>query len=328
MSKVKINLACGDYEIIRALKDGDVVADGIDLNVLTDMDSTTRHWRFIRNRDFEAAEVGSCAYFLAKDNDFPFYAIPVFPHRRFRHGFIFINANAGISKPSDLIGRRIGVKAFQTSAVVWERGILEHEYGVPHRSIDWFAEIDEDVDFTPPPGLRLHRLRHDQSVETMVAEGELDAVIHSSLIKPILNRDPRVKRLFPNYKEEERLFYEKTGIFPIMHVIGIKKELIDRDPWIAINLFHAFNRSKDKAMVRMENPRIAPLAWYREAWEEQFEVLGPDPWEYGLGDANRRNLEMIMKFLFEAGMTRKHLTVEDCFLDVSQGRKRGVEFRI
>src|SRR5882762_5385719 len=128
--------------------------EGVDLNVLTEMDSTTRHWRFLRNREFDAAEISCSSYLVARDHALPFYAIPVFPHRRFRHGFIFINTTKGITKPTDLIGRKIGVKAFQTSAVVWERGILEHEYGVPHRDVDWYAEIDEDIEFNPPPGLR------------------------------------------------------------------------------------------------------------------------------------------------------------------------------
>ncbi len=105
------------------------------------------------------------------------------------------------------------------------RGILEHEYGVPHKSIEWFAELDEDVDFTPPADLKINRLPHDKSVEKMLAEGELDALIHSSLIKPIVNKDPRVARLFPDYKAEEKAYFAKTGIFPIMHVLGIKNEV-------------------------------------------------------------------------------------------------------
>lgn len=328
MSRIQLTFACGDYEIMRPLKEGIVKPDGIDLVVLTGMDSTTRHWRFLRNGEFDVAEVGSCAYFLAKDNDMPFDAIPVFPHRRFRHGFIFINKAAGITNPKDLIGKRVGVKAFQTSAVVVERGILEHDYGVPHKSINWFAEIDEDIEFTPPSDLKLTRLPHDKSVETMLAEGELDAVLHSSLIKPLMQKDPRVGRLFPNFKEEERRFFERTGVFPIMHVVGLRRELVEKYPWIPINLYHAFNEAKSIAMHRMENPRIVPLAWYREAWEEQNELLGPDPWEYGLTEQNQKTLSNTMMYLHEAGMTRRRLTPSDCFLDVFQGRKRGDEFRI
>src|SRR5215470_18859261 len=156
------------------------------------------------------------------------------------------------------------------------RGILEHEYGVPHKSIEWFAEIYEDVDFQPPADLKLRRLPHDRSVETMLAEGELDAVIHSDIIKPFAAKHPHVARLFPNYKDEEITYYKKTGIFPIMHVMGIKQEIVERHPWVPINMFQAFSKAKAIAMRRLNNPRIVPLAWYREAWEEQEQVLGPD----------------------------------------------------
>jgi 4,5-dihydroxyphthalate decarboxylase len=168
---IPITLACGDYEITRALKEGTVTPDGIDLTVLTDMDSTTRHWRFLRNRDFDMAETSASSYIVARGQDWPVRALPVFLHRRFRHGFVFVNTTKGISKPTDLIGRRIGIKSFLVTAIHWMRGLLEKEYGVPHTAVEWVAELDEDVDFTPPPGLKLTRLPHDKSVETMLAEG-------------------------------------------------------------------------------------------------------------------------------------------------------------
>lgn len=327
-TKIPLTLACGDYEIIRPLKEGIVKPDGIDLTVLTAMDSTTRHWRFLRNRDFDMAETSASSYVVARDYGYEINALPVFLHRRFRHGFVYINTSKGITKPSDLIGKKVGIKSFLVTAGHWMRGILEHEYGVPHKSIEWYAELDEDVDFTPPAGLKLNRLPHDKSVEAMLAEGELDALIHSSLIKPIVNKDPRVARLFPDYKAEEQAYFGKTGIFPIMHVLGIKNEVLEKHPWVAINMFHAFNESKAIAMKRMENPRIAPLAWYREAWEEQEEVLGKDPWEYGLTEKNRHTLETLAGYSHEQGLTRRLWPLEELFVDLAQGRKRGVEFRI
>jgi 4,5-dihydroxyphthalate decarboxylase len=326
--KIPITLACGDYEIIRALKDGTVKPDGIDLTVLTDMDSPTRHWRFLRNHEFDMSEVSSSYYIVAHDQGLPFRAIPVFLHRRFRHGFVFINANKGITKPTDLIGRKIGVNQFQTSAVLWIRGILEHEYGVPHKSIDWYAELDEDIDFTPPGDLRLTVLPDDKSIETMLAEGELDAVMESNLIKPLIDRDPRVGRLFPDYVTEEENYFRKTGIFPIMHVMGIKQELVERHPWIPINMFHAFSEAKSVAMKRMANPRIAPVVWYRESWERQEEIIGTDPWEYGLGARNRNTLATLLGYSYEQALIKRPITPEELFLSVSQGRKRGTEFRI
>jgi 4,5-dihydroxyphthalate decarboxylase len=199
---------------------------------------------------------------------------------------------------------------------------------VPHTSVEWVAELDEDVDFTPPPGLRLTRLPNEKSVETMLAEGELDAVIHSSIIKPFAAGDPRVARLWPNYKQEEIAFYRKTGIFPIMHVMGIKQDIVERHPWMPINMYHAFVKSKAIAMERMKNPRIVPLAWYQEALEEQMAILGPDPWEYGLTDRNRKTLEMLAGFSHEQGLTPRRMSLDELFLPVFQGRKRGDEHRI
>jgi len=326
--KIPLTLACGDYEIIRALKEGAITPDGIDLTILTQMDSATRHWRFLRNREFDVAETSASSYLVARDQGFPFTALPIFLHRRFRHGFVFINTAKGITKPSDLIGRKVGIKSFLVTAGHWMRGILEHEYGVPHKSIEWFAELDEDIDFTPPADLKLRRLDHSQSVETMLAEGALDAVIHSDIIKPFVAKDPRVARLFPHYKAEEIAFYERTRIFPIMHVLGMTQEIVARYPWIPISLFQAFQQAKAVAMKRMVNPRIVPHAWYQEAWEEQTQVLGPDPWEYGLTDRNRHTLDTLAGYSYEQGLTRRRMSLEELFVSVAQGRKRGDEFRI
>ncbi len=325
--RIPLTLACGDYEIHRALKEGAVRADGIDLTVLTDMDSSTRHWRFLRNREFDVAECSCSSYIVARGQEMPFRALPVFPHRRFRHGFIFINTGKGIEKPADLIGRKIGVKSFQVTAVHWLRGILESEYGVPHKSIEWFAELDEDVDFVPPPGLKLTRLSHAQSVEAMLAEGALDAVLHSDLIEPFIAKDPRVARLFRDHKAEEMAYYRKTQIFPIMHVVAIQAEIVEKHPWVPINLYRALDQSKAIAMKRMENPRIMPLAWQREALEEQQDILGPDPWENGLTPRNRNTLETLVRYSHEQGLTARLMPLDELFLNVGQGRKRG-GFRI
>lgn len=326
--KLSLTFACGDYEIVRPLIDGKVEVDGVDLTILTDMDSATRHWRFLRNGEFDVAEISSSSYLAARDNDWPFRAIPVFLHRRFRHGFMFINTTKGISKPRDLIGRRVGVKTLMTSAVLWMRGILQHEYGVPLNSIEWVAEIEDDVNVTLPPDIKYSCLPNDKSVETMLAEGELDAVFHSDFVKPFLAHDPRVARLFPDSKAEEMAYYQRTGIFPIMHVVGIRQSLAEQYPWLAINLFRAFNEAKTIAMERMRNPRIVPLAWYRAAWEEQEHILGPDPWEYGLTDKNRKILETLVSYSHEQGLIKKRPTLEQLFLNVDQGRKRGGEYRI
>ena len=320
---IKLTLACGDYEIVRALFEGKVKPDGIDLTVLTSADSTTRHWRFLRNREFDIGELSCSSYLVARDQGMEIDAIPVFLHRRFRHGFAFINTAKGIRSPKDLIGKKIGVKSFQVTAVLWLRGILEHEYGVPHKSIEWYAEYDEDVPFVPPSDLKLHRLADHQNCEDMLVSGELDAVLHADLIWPIVEKHPAVARLWPNYKNEEISFFKKTGMFPIMHVLAIKREIVQKYPWVPIELQKAFEAAKTLGMQRMENPRIAPIVWYREAWEEQEDIIGSDPWEYGLSERNRKTLQIIVGYSHEQGLISRAIPLEELFLDVSQGRKRG-----
>ena len=326
--KLSLTLACGDNEIVRPLINGKVEIDGVDLTILTDMDSATRHWRFLRNGEFDVAEVSSSSYLAARDNDWPFRAIPVFLHRRFRHGFMFINTGKDIKKPADLKGCKIGVKTLMTSAVLWMRGILQHEYGVPLNSIEWVAELDDDVEVHLPRDIKYTRLPNDKSVETMLAEGELDAVFHSDFVKPFLAKDPRVARLFPDHKAEEMAYYQRTGMFPIMHVVGLRQALAEQYPWLAVNLFRAFSEAKAITMKRMANPRIVPLAWYRAAWEEQEKILGPDPWEYGLTDKNRKILETLVGYSHEQGLIKQRPTLEQLFLNIDQGRKRGGEYRI
>ena len=323
---VELTLACGDYEITRPLKDGTVRPDGIDLKVVTAMDSPTRHWRFLRNREFDMAEVSSSSYIAARDNGLPFRAIPVFPHRRFRHGFVFINTGKGITKPTDLIGRKVGVKFFLNSAALWLRGILEHDYGVPFRSIEWFTELDEDIAQVSLDGVRITQVPKGKTIVGMLADGELDAVLHPDLIKPLREKDPRVGRLFPDYKADEAAWFKKTGIFPIMHVLGLRQEIVEKYPWVPVNMYMAFNEAKAIAMRRMENPRIVPLAWYREAWEEQQELMGRDPWEYGLTKRNRHNLETLVGYSHEQGLIKRRIPLEELFLSVSQGEGRGDEF--
>ena len=328
MAKLKLTLAVGDYEIVRALKEGAVEADGIELNVLTNMDSTTRHWRFLRNADFDVAECSCSSYLVARDQGLPFDGIPIFLHRRFRHGFIFINTEKGIKKPEDLKGRKVGVKQYQSSAQLWMRGFMEHQYGVPHRSIEWFSELDESIDFEKPDDLHLKRLPDNKGVEKMLVDGELDAVMHPDLIQPLIDNDHRVGRLFPDFKEEEKVFFKQTGIFPIMHVLGVRRKIVEENPWVPINLYHAFNEAKSVAMKRMVNPRIVPLAWYREAWEEQEHILGLDPWEYGMTESNKKQLKMLVDFSHEQGMIKRKIPLSELFLSVSQGRKRGDIFRV
>ncbi|TMA13825.1 MAG: ABC transporter substrate-binding protein [Deltaproteobacteria bacterium] len=317
--KLHLTLACGDYEIVRPLIEGTVQPNGIELTVLTDMTSDIRHWRMIREREFDIAELSMSNFLAAKFRGQSFIAIPVFLHRRFRHGFTFINTSKGIHKPTDLIGKKVGLRNFSATSNLWIRGILEHEFQVPHKKVHWYKQDEEEVEIVLPKDLSLQKIAPGKSVERMIVEGELDALIHPELITPILDRDPRVGRLFPNYKELEIAYYHRTGIFPIMHTTAIKQEVVERHPWVPANLFQAFEKAKEIAYKRMENPRRVALAWFRHALEEQEEILGRDPWVYGLGAANRKNLETLMQYSQEQGFIGGKMALEDLFAEVGAG---------
>src|SRR5919109_643136 len=216
-TKIRLSVACGDYEIVRALKDGTVQADGLDLVVLNGHGPRERHWRMARNLEYDVCEFNVGAYFIARTRNVPITAIPVFLHRRFRHGFAFVNINAGINTPKDLIGKRVGGTNFQPAGNIWLRGILEEYYGVPHKEITWVVDRSEDVEFTPPKGLRIEMIPPNKSMDAMLAEGEIPAMINPYIPRPIVSGDERVSRLFPDYKEVEREYFQQTGIFPIMH---------------------------------------------------------------------------------------------------------------
>lgn len=313
-AKLHLTLACGDYEIIRALKEGRVTPEGIELEVRTGMDPGTRHAAMIRERAFDVSELSLSSYLMAKARGAALTAIPVFLHRRFRHGFVFINAGKGIHHPADLVGRKIGVKSFQATANVWLRGILEHEYRVPHKALQWVIGGEEAVGFTPPAGLPCTRLARGQAMEAMLAEGELDAMLDPDVITPIAHRDPRVRRLFEDYKTLEIEYFRRTGIFPIMHVTAIKQELVEQHPWLAASLMTAFERAKALAYERLRNPRIVPLAWFLSALEEQHNVLGNDPWAYGLGEPNQKNLETLVDYACEQGLIDRRLALAELFV--------------
>jgi hypothetical protein len=197
--KLRLTVACGDYEIVRALKEGTVAADGLDLVMLQDMGSKERHWRMARKREFDVCEINVGAYFMARDRGEALTAIPVFLHRRFRHGFIFVNAAAGIREPKDLAGKRIGGTNFQPSSNIWMRGILEEEHGFAHRSATWVVEREEDVPFTVPEGLRIEMIAPGQQLDLMLAEGEIPAMLSPTLPRRFVEGDRRIVRLFPEF---------------------------------------------------------------------------------------------------------------------------------
>jgi 4,5-dihydroxyphthalate decarboxylase len=328
MAKLKLTVACGDYEIVRPLADGTVEADGIELTMLTGMGSRERHWRMARKSEFDVCEVNIGGYLMGRDRGETLTAIPVFLHRRFRHGFVFVNAASGIRAPQDLIGKKIGGTNFQPASNIWMRGILEEYYGVPHQQCVWVVEREEDVEFTPHKDLRLEMIAPGKRLDVMLAEGEIPAMLSPDIPRLFLEGDKRIARLFPDYKDKEIAFFKQTGIFPIMHVTVIKQDIIDKYPWVATNLVKAFDQAKALAYRRIANPRVVPLAWIRTAWEEQLDVLGDDPWAYGLTDANRKNLETVQRYCRQQGLIGRMLPLADLFADTDLGDAAGGEGNI
>jgi 4,5-dihydroxyphthalate decarboxylase len=246
-------------------------------------------------------------------------------HRRFRHGFVFINTAAGIKSPKDLIGRNVGGTNFMPAGNIWMRGILEEHYGVPHRELTWVVDRSEDIAFDAPAGLKIQMKTSPKSLSDMLADGDIPAMISPTIPRPFTLGDKRIARLFPDYKAIELAYFRQTGIFPIMHVTTIRQEIVDKYPWVATNLVKAFEESKQMAYRRVQNPRMVPLAWVRTAVEEQEEVLGRDPWQYGLTGANRKNLETIQRYVHQQGMVSKVRPLEELFEDTDLGDAAGSE---
>lgn len=315
MANLHLTLACGDYDLTRPLLDGTVGAQGIDLTVLT-MPSPERHWRFIRHGEFDICELSMSSYLMARAAGRPFNAIPVFPHRRFRHSYIFVNADAGVREPRDLMGKAVGLRTFQTTAGLWTMGILQEHYGVDLRSVRWFTQDEEDIPFTPPPGLHLQRLPPDKSIDRMLVEGELAAVIYPEILPALARGSAKVRRLFSDYRREEMEYFRKTGIFPIMHTVVIREAVLEQHPWVARNVHRAFQRAKELAYRRLEDPRTLALAWVMERLEEQKRLLGPDPWAYNLED-NRKNLETLIAYSHDQGLIDRLFPLEELFFPSS-----------
>jgi 4,5-dihydroxyphthalate decarboxylase len=316
--RLQLNFAGGSYDFVRPLIDGSVRADGIDLVVLTGMGSGERHYRMGHGNEFDICEFNAAAYLAAREQGMPWTALPVFLHRRFRHGFVFVNPAKGIAKPSDLRGKRVGGPTFLAAGNVWMRGILEERHGVPHRDVTWFVERDDAVPFTPPPALRCERLPDGLRAEKMMLDGDLDAILSPDLPQAFLAGDKRIARLFAENKEAEVAYFKATGIFPIMHVTLIKQEIVERHPWVPNNLMKAFNQAKEHAYRRILNPRNVALAWVRNALEEQLAVLGRDPWEFGLTPRNRKTLETLQRYCAQQGIVRHERPLEELFVDAGR----------
>lgn len=313
--QVPVTLAVGDYDLTSPLITGEVSPQGVDLTVLT-YPTPPRNWRMVRHLEFDVAEVSLASYVARFSRGIDdLIAIPVFPHRRFRHSYIFLSPDSAVCSPSELIGGRVGIRVWANTAAVWVRGILAEHYGMPLDRVQWVAQDPEDVpfDLAVPPAISVRPVPAGQLVTEMCCRGDLDALIYPELPRQILDGSKRLRRMFPDSKGVEQEYYTATGIFPIMHVICLRADLAARYPWLPRNILEAFTQAKQLAMRRLEDPRTVSLAWLHDLHEEERGILGPDPWQYGLGDANRHNLDTFLSYASADGVAARRTSPEELF---------------
>lgn len=320
MSKLRLTLACWDYDRTRALADGRVSPEGIDLNLIP-LHVEETFFRMLRNREFDAAEMSLSSYSVSLMRDDPaFIAIPVFPSRFFRHSCIFVSAKSGIREPKDLVGKRFGVPEYQMTAPVWIRGILSDEYGVEPASVRYFTGgeeepgRDEKLKLDLPPQFSVTPIGPGQTLSQMLADGEIDALHTARTPSTFYSRPDDVKRLFPDFVPVEKDYFRRTGIFPIMHVIALRRDVYEANRWIAQSLFKAFCEAQRVAYdnLAVTSAMISMLPWQVAAVEEARAELGDDWWPYGFAK-NRAALDTFLRYHNEQGLSRRRLQPEELF---------------
>jgi 4,5-dihydroxyphthalate decarboxylase len=320
VSKLKLSFACWNYDRTRALQDGRVRADGIELNFLA-MPVEETFFRMLRHREFDVAEISLSSYAVSLFAESrPFIAIPVFPSRFFRHSSIYVNAASGIREPKDLIGKRVGNPEYQMTAPVWIRGILADHYGVPVNSVTYFTGGEEEpgrpekLKLDLPPEIRVERIGREQTLSSMLAKGEIDALYTARMPSSYAKGDGKVKRLFEDYVAVEKKYFRDTGIFPIMHTVAIRRDLYEANRWIAQSLYKAFRAAQQETYADLYQTAALKvmLPWLIAHVEQTRRELGEDFWPYGL-EKNRKTLSTFLRYSFEQGLSKRLLQPEDLF---------------
>jgi 4,5-dihydroxyphthalate decarboxylase len=320
MSKLTVSLAACDYDRTRALFNGTVPIRGCEVIAVSMAPEEAFH-RAFRFQEFDITELSLSNYMNVTARGIGHYAaIPVFPSRLFRHSSIYVRADRGIERPEDLRGKVVGVPEYQMTAAVWIRGILQDEYDVRPAEMRWRnggleqAGRKQKVTLELPKDVELQELPAGETLSQSLDEGKIDAVI-SALAPSCFNRNPRVRRLFPDYREAEEEYYRRTGIFPIMHVVGIRKTLLEQHPWLAVNTYLAFLEAKRLCYRDMEKIGhvFTTLPWPVDELEKARKLMGEDFWSYGV-QQNTREIEAITRYAFEQGLTARRLTAEDLFV--------------
>ena len=322
---LQLTFACHLYDRTMALQNGSIRPQGIDINYLV-MSVGDIFRRQARHAEFDVSEMSLSTYsILLGQGDDRLVGIPVFPSRRFRHSDIYINTTVGINNPSDLKGKRVGASEYQQTAGIWQRAHLQHDFGVRYDEVEWFfGPMNEpDPNYTErfpvdlPSGMRTNNLGSDQCLDQMLDAGEVDAILYAAVPASFQRGSPNVDRLFPNYQEVEADYYRRSGIFPIMHLVVIKRSIYEKAPWVAMSLYQAFEEAKADAMKWQrptQGPLFSMLPWISVHLKETEALMGPDPFEYGLGERNRKTLETFLSYHHEQGLTPKQLSVDDLFV--------------
>jgi 4,5-dihydroxyphthalate decarboxylase len=320
MKNLRLSFACWDYDRTRALADGSVRPEGIDLLYLSQPVEET-FFRQMRFQEFDCSEMSLSSYVasLGKDQP-PFIAIPAFPSRFFRHSCIFVSAKSGIRKPEELKGRRIGVPEYQMTAPVWIRGILSDEHGVKVTEVEHFSGgeeepgRDEKLQLDLPKSIKISSIGKTQTLSRMLADGEIDALVTARAPSTFHREPDKVKRLFPDYVDVEKQYYRRTKIFPIMHTVVIRRDVYAANPWVAQSLYKALVAAKEKAYA-MYNQTAAlhsMLPWSLAQVDEAKREMGEDWWPYGLAP-NRHVLDTFLRYHHEQGLSKRRFTPEEIF---------------
>lgn len=319
MSRLKLNIALSDYDHCRDVATGRVPVEGCDVNV-QEFEVEEIFYRFTLYRDWDVSEMSLAKFVAQVAGDRPdILGIPVFPSRVFRLSNIYINADAKIKSPDDLKGKRIGTPEWAQTASVYTRGWLTDDVGVKLQDVDWRQAGAnqpgriEKVKLSLPKGVNVTAMP-EKSISEMLATGELDAAFSAHAPDSFLAKHPKVKRLFPDYQKAEQQYYERTGIFPIMHVLAIRKDILDANPWVPGNLLTAFEKAKHRSFDRAMEITASrfPIPWVTDVAEKGMKLLGADFFPYGI-EPNRKTLEAFLKWSFEQGVTQRHLKPEELF---------------
>jgi len=320
MPPLQLTFACGDYDRTRALAEGTVRADGIDLTYLR-LPVEETFFRMLRHREFEVAEMSLSSYVVSlREDPAPFVALPVYTSRMFRHSSLYCHAGSGIERPEDLRGKLVGTPEYQLTACVWMRGILGDRHGVPFDSVRYVtggqetAGRIEKADLHLPDSLSIERIPEDATLSEMLAAGEIDALCTPRVPSPFAAGDPRVRRVFPDVVGAEKEYYAATGVFPIMHVVVIRRDVYERHPWVAQSLYKALVTARDQAYASLYDTSALRfmLPWLTPQLEEARELLGSDYWSYGLA-GNREGLAAFLRYHYEQGLSARPFTPEELF---------------